>query len=247
MHSAFSAANEIITLRGFNLEESKDQPPAPSISLLVSTLTLHDGHVTTALTPVRMANLSRELKLRLDKDTLKPGAASKLRGEISFATSLLAGRYGRALLGPIKARQQQREEDMRTLSQPLQQTLQWRLDFLPRVPPRTVQLRHTNPAFAHADASGPGHRGIVSIDNRITTFTHCHAPQRLCKDPATSICDCEVLASLLALVATAPDAQRLLLFSDNQPCIAALVTARTDTPAANASVQNEAPTSRWST
>ena len=130
---------------------------------------------------------------------------------------------------------------------PLRRTLQWRLDHLPRVPPRTVQLRHTNPAFAHADASGPGHRGIVSIDNRITTFTHCHAPQRLCKDPATSICDCEVLASLLALVATAPDAQRLLLFSDNQPCIAALVTARTDTPAANASVQNEAPTSRWST
>ena len=111
--SAFSAATDIITLRGFDPEEPWYQPPAPAISSLGSTLTLRDGHVTTTIDPARLADLPRELKLRLDEDALKRGAASKLGRKISFATSLLAGRYGRSgpfSLGPIKARQYQKGE-----------------------------------------------------------------------------------------------------------------------------------------
>ena len=55
-HSALSAANEIITLRGLDLEESKTQAPPSSIFLLGFTPTLHGGCVAAGVTLVRLAN-----------------------------------------------------------------------------------------------------------------------------------------------------------------------------------------------
>ena len=60
--SAFPAAKEIIELCGFGLEDSKVQEAATSISLVGRTLELHERHVAAAITPVRLASLSRKRK-----------------------------------------------------------------------------------------------------------------------------------------------------------------------------------------
>ena len=93
-------------------------------------------------------------------------------------------------------------------------------------------MRHTTRPIANGAASESENRGIISIDKRVTSFTHRHVPQRKSKDPATWIFDCEVSETLLAFVATAPDAERLLRSSDNLPLIGGLVVGRAATSAA---------------
>ena len=96
-HSALSAAKEIINLCVFGLEDSKDPELATPVSSPGRTLQLQKGHATTAFTPVRLATLYREFKLRLDNNVPQTGSSLEVARKAD-----LGWRYGRADWSPLR-------------------------------------------------------------------------------------------------------------------------------------------------
>ena len=103
--SSFRTARRLIEIMGLNLAPKKDQGPASKIILLGAELHIKNDTVAAGISKTRANNISELLRNILNKNKLSPGLAAKIRGKLSFATSLGFGRIGRGMLRPIAQRQ----------------------------------------------------------------------------------------------------------------------------------------------
>ena len=228
--SAFTCTKKFFAMCGFDTSDHKDQVPAPSIDLLGARVEFIPRGMKCSITPVRQANLLATLCDILHRASLKPSAASRLRGKLSFAASLTAGRFGRAMLGPIAERQYQPKECASALSPRLRETILWWAAAIRTFPPRVLDFSPGQPWIVHSDASAPGHiAAVLDAQTEVVSF-QCHAPAWFLGDArkhsAAPILEFELLAALLALTTVPNSNTRVLCFVDNLDAKAALVTGR---------------------
>ena len=164
------------------------------------------------------ATLGRPRKLRseiieiLQNNLLSPAGASKLRGRLGFFTSLLVGRLGRGMMGPLIRRQY--GTYARTLTPELRRNLLWRRNAIQRLPPRLVPLALFSPMGAHSDAQGHGHvamRALFPLGVSIST----HLPAWFVE--LTNAADAESPIYIYELAATALTACEFAYRNDGKP------------------------------
>ena len=98
--SGFWAFKRLARLIGFPTSDKKDQPPTTSLLLLGAQGALWTSAFRAAARPGRIDKIRGHIAQALQTNSLIPAAASKLRGELGFYTSLLAGEIGRGMMGP---------------------------------------------------------------------------------------------------------------------------------------------------
>ena len=103
--SGFWASKRLCPLLGFNTSDRKDQIPAARMHLLGAEVTLLKNAVRARATDERAGKLRGRGAQALQSNYMTPADASKLRGRLGFYTSLLMGRLGRGMMGPLIRRQ----------------------------------------------------------------------------------------------------------------------------------------------
>ena len=103
--SGFWAFKTLSQLIGFLTSDKKGQQPATSLLLLGAQVSIGKFSFEAAATPERVEKIRGHIAQALQTDALTPAASSKLRGELGFYTSLLAGKIGRGMMWPLIARQ----------------------------------------------------------------------------------------------------------------------------------------------
>ena len=73
--------------------------------LLGAGVTLLKNAVRTRATEERAGKLRGHIAQELHANCMTPASASKMRGRLGFYTSLLMGRLGRGMMGPLIRRQ----------------------------------------------------------------------------------------------------------------------------------------------
>ena len=107
--SVVEKGNEVwrktIKLAGWDIPDSKSPTPSSETCLLGADV----GHVEHGseldIIETRLDTLEQLFLEHLNSDQLSAGAAAKLYGRLSATSSQSHGKYGRAKLGPIEARQ----------------------------------------------------------------------------------------------------------------------------------------------
>ena len=118
----------------------------------------------------RAQKLQGRIKLILRTIRLTPAASGKLRGRLGFYTSLLLGRIGRGMMGPLIRRQYGPPAHL--LKPKLKRNLLWRPDAIGTLPPRSMPLTLLSPIGAHSDAHGRGQiatRALLPSEETIST------------------------------------------------------------------------------
>ena len=98
---------EVMELLGLPVSPEKHVSAAPVFVFLgvqCSFLGLRSMEVSLGITAARASSLCEDIASIMDADTLGPGEASRLAGRLSFATTWVAGRMGRALMQPVYLR-----------------------------------------------------------------------------------------------------------------------------------------------
>ena len=139
--------------------------------LLGSEVTLLKNAVRTRATDERAHKLRGHIAHALQTNHLTPAAASILRGRLGFYTSLLMGRLGRGMMGPLVRRQY--GSNAQLLTPDLKRNLLWRYNAIGKLPPpRPIPLTLFSPMGAYSDAQGHGHiasRALLPLDVSIST------------------------------------------------------------------------------
>ena len=115
----------------------------------------------------------------LAKGQLPPGEASKLAGRLSWASSKLFKKLGRAMLRPIHDQKTRRDGH---ISHELRRALRWWVEVLEQglCEKRAWKCIDGEPVQLFCDASGyPAHLGAVLLLEGRCCFTHYVPPQRL--------------------------------------------------------------------
>ena len=108
--SGFWAFKQLCEITGFPTSPKKDQPPSTRMVLLGAEVSLHDRHAQAEIRTDRKDRLKEQISRICDSNCLTPAAASKLRGKLGFYSSLLAGKLGRGMMGPLITRQYKQRE-----------------------------------------------------------------------------------------------------------------------------------------
>ena len=176
IHVAFRDAKWFLGILGFLTDPSKDNLPAINIHLLGADLRVQGAELYASIDPQRLQSLRDEIRSILAKGSLSPGQASKLRGRLGFASSLLFGRVGRAMTRPLIERQYQ-GTSYAQITASLEQCLTWWFQALPILPPRTVTLGATRSVAVYTDATGYGHVGVYTYNGTTAVAVNIHLPQ----------------------------------------------------------------------
>ena len=93
-------------------------------------------------------------------EALPGGAAGSLFGRLGFALNAVQGRYGRALMKPIKRRQYEHRSN---LNNQLRASLEWWVKFLRTYTPRSipVNLSSLKVVISYSDGEGTGGVGVA--------------------------------------------------------------------------------------
>ena len=178
IQSAFDTILSVCALLGLKLEPTKASPPNNQILLLVAQIAISHDHMTAAL-PLRKQNeWPGELKKMLERITLSPAQAAKIRGMLGFAQALMFGRFGRAHLTAFPNRQYA-VSCRNMLNAELRDVTPWWLNAISNSIPRRVQFRPQKPILVYTDAAGSGHIGAVLVDGPMRTTVHTHLPHWL--------------------------------------------------------------------
>ena len=157
----FWAFKRLCALLGFRTSDRKNQPPSVKMHLLGAEVSPLRDSIRTSATFERDRKL-RDVISRIWLDgCLTPAGARKLRGRIGFYTSLLMGRLGRGMMGPLIRRQY--GVHATTLTPILKRNLLWCLNAIGSLPARSVPLRLGSPVGAHSDAQGFGHVAVRAL------------------------------------------------------------------------------------
>jgi hypothetical protein len=119
------------------------------------------------------------MRATLAKEQLSPGEASKLAGRLSWASSKLFKKLGRAMLRPIHDQKTRRDG---RISHELRRALRWWVEVLEQglCEKRAWRCVDGEPVQLFCDASGyPAHLGAVLLLEGRCCFTHYVPPQEL--------------------------------------------------------------------
>ena len=224
INSAFRVFRILRGLLGFQPEDSKEQRPTKTPSLLGAEITITFKWLTARLPDRKRKDLVNELKQCLVNGQLTPAQAAKLRGRLGFIQSLLFGRTGRALMNAFTARQYSKTKGRpHPLNDELKLSLNWWVHALQNAEPRRTLLKPTKPVLVYCDASGSGHIGFVVIYEGIRKFGHTHLPIWIAE--TAGIYEYELISAIYALRAASLLWQGLpiLLRTDNSGAASTLV------------------------
>ena len=240
IESSFRTARKVIALMGLCLAPKKDQGPAGGILLLGAELQIKYDTVIVAISKIRATNIINLLQSILNKNRLTPGLAAKIRGKLSFATSLGFGRIGRGMLRPFAQRQY--SSGCVKLDTELRLCIQWWTGFLVDIPPRIASLNESVVVPMHTDAMGFGHIGIKYRIKGRDYISHCHIPEwvlltkyKNSKGELTyiGIAEFEIIATILGatVVASLPRSERMCvnLCIDNNIALHAIISGNART------------------
>lgn len=121
----------------------------------------------------------RRIERALDEDILRAGDAGKLAGKLSWGSSKLFGRFGRALLRPIFDQASKRNG---RIAVDLRRALCWWQQILATgvSEKRPWKLPKQHPVHVFCDARGnPPHLAAVLISTTDCKYTHMPAPPEL--------------------------------------------------------------------
>ena len=227
--SGFWAFKQLCILLGFLTSNKKDQPPSTGITLLGADVTIFPTGIRAKASDQRVCRLQEHIAWVLRNGTLTPAAASKLRGKLGFFTSLLMGKLGRGMMGPLIAQQYNRHSS--TVSTPLRRSLLWWYRAVALLTPRLTPFSLQPPFGAHSDAQGQGHVGCRVLLNEVST-THTHLPEwfvqlALTAEGESAIYLFELCAAILTACAvielSLESTRSCVLCIDNQAALAALI------------------------
>ena len=224
IESVFDIAKFVLQAIRFALWEIKEQIPPSRLTLLGPEVQISDETITARLPDRGKRELLNELNQIPTKGAPTPAQSAKLRGRLGYSQSLLFGGFGRGLLADFTA---MRYSDDTTRFHPItdqmRQAIKRRAGIPKSTVPRRVSLVPRRPILIYADASGPGHIGIVTISNgrRKTSHTHLHG-RRL---EWGGIYEFELAGAIHALVPASVLApgRPVLLCGDNNSAAAAIV------------------------
>ena len=145
--SGFWAFKRLTALLGFPTSDKKDQPPNNELVLLGALIELKGDAFCAMARPDRISKICSHIAQTLQRDCLTPAAASKLRGRLGFYTSLLSGKIGRGMMGPLIARQYRQRTTK--LTPELTRNLLWWYSALGRLPKRVTPYVFDSPFGAH--------------------------------------------------------------------------------------------------
>ena len=227
--SGFWAFKKITKLLGSPTSDKKDQPPGKDLVLLGALIRLDDDSFCASARPCGVSKICGHVAQALQRNCLTPAAASKLRGKLGFYTSLLSGKLGRGMMGPLIARQYKNRHHQ--LTPELTRNLISRYIALGSLPPRITPFVFESPIGAHADAQGFGNIAAI-FQGIITRTTSVHLPTWFAglveETPGESpIFAYELCAAILMVCITLnwPRNQHttVVLCVDNKAAVAALV------------------------
>ena len=171
--SGLRASKRLAKLLGPPTSDKKDQPPNNSLPLLGSVVKLSGQSFCAPDRPGGISKICSHTAQALQTNCLTPAAASKIRGRLGFYTSLLSGKIGRGMTGPLIARQYRQRGH--TLTPELTRNLLWRYIALGSLPPRITPFVYISPVGAHTDAQGFGHIAAAYKGSRTNTVS-AHLP-----------------------------------------------------------------------
>ena len=99
--SGFWAFKHLCRLLGFVTPDKKDQAPSISLALLGAEISLSRDAIRAQASTQRVLKIKGRIAHALRLNFLTPAAARKLRGKLGFYTSLLMGKLGRGIMGPL--------------------------------------------------------------------------------------------------------------------------------------------------
>ena len=141
--SGFWAFNRLCSLIGLNTSGRKGQPPSIRMHLLGADVTLLKNAVRTSATRERAREIQDRIAIILKTNRLTTAAANRLRGRLGFYTSLLMGRLGRGMMGPLIRRQYGSRAHL--LTSKLKRNLLWWFNAIGTLPPRSIPLTLLSP------------------------------------------------------------------------------------------------------
>ena len=217
---------ELHTMLGIPLKESKNQGPAAVLDLLGLDVLSTPRWAGLRLTAKRRAALSDVVDAALRAQRLSKRDAAKLGGQLGFATSAMFGRVGRAYASPVSAH-------AGGWSGRLAHALSWWKALL-RCPlyHKRVHGKDRPVVIGWVDGSWDMDAGTGAIGGMLLSPTHgghsfsAHIPPHLRAEllkagKKQQDTQSELLA-VLVLLLTCPDAvrgARLVLFEDNTPAL----------------------------
>ena len=159
----WQAWREAATILGWDVPDSKS--PVPSQAYLVVGYNLNlrgtpEREAKLQVSEKRVDALVKYITAFLATEALPGGAAGSLFGRLGFALNAAQGRYGRALLKPIKRRQYEHRVN---LNHQLRASLEWWLKFLRSYTPRSipVNLSRLKVVVSYSDGEGTGGVGVA--------------------------------------------------------------------------------------
>ena len=197
--------------------------------LLGAEVSLLLDSIRTCATDERAQKLRDVISQVLLDGFLTPAGASKLRGRLGFYSSLLMGRLGRGMMGPLIRRQYGTHAT--TLSPILKRNLLWWFNAIGSLPARSIPLRLSSPVGAHSDAQGFGRiaaRALLPED--ITVSLHLPTwfiDMTFGLEEESPIFISELAAAILAaclvILQNDGNARTCVLCIDNNAALAALI------------------------
>lgn len=132
---------QLVGMTGFKLDlQDKTHYPEKESELLGLMLEVTETAIAAKIKPGRLQDITADIKAILLADELTTGSASKLAGELMFASTSFLGKIGRVYMRPPWSRAASTGNNPQ-LSVELRQAMQWWLVTLPTIPPRQVPLR----------------------------------------------------------------------------------------------------------
>ena len=156
---------------------------------------------------------------------MSSGRTARLRGKLSFYTSLTCGKVGRGAMQPLIEHQYGRGK--RTLDFDVMNCLRWWLKAIEILPCRKISLYSPEKVVIYSDANGDGQLGVYSTNGKTAEYTSCVAPEWVRRYGIFAL---EMCAALLALITLSREKREKSVFFniDNQSALAALVKGRTN-------------------
>ena len=165
------AFKRLEALIGFLAYDKKGEKPTSALPILGDHVAIGDTSFCAAARPESVAKLRGHISQALRANCLTSAAASKLRGKLGFYTSLLDGKIGRGVMGPLIARQYLQRGN--SLDTRLRRNLLWRYGALGNLPPRVTPYHYYSPVGAHTGAQGLGRiSAVFTGENKTVVPTH---------------------------------------------------------------------------
>ena len=157
------AWRETAALLGWDVPDSKSPEPSQEYIVVGYNLNLRgtpDCEAKLQVADGRIEALLKYIGEILEAGALPGGAAGSLFGRLGFTLNAVQGRYGRALMKPIKRRQYEHRSN---LNHQLRASLEWWLKFLRTYTPRSipVNLSSLKVVISYSDGEGTGGVGVA--------------------------------------------------------------------------------------